>query len=423
MCASAVAQDDAMFRGDPQHSGIYTSPAVAAPGKVKWRFQTKGQVISSPTVSGGLVYLGSSDRYLYAVERESGAEKWKFKTESRVASSPAVADGSVYVGSFDGTFYAVDAATGQQKWRFETAGERRYSGAHLHGLQPSGESMPDPWDFYLSSPVIGKGMVYFGSGDGYVYALDAATGAMKWRFKTGDVVHASPALANGVLYIGSWDTYFYALDAATGKEKWRFKTGDDPFNHNQTGIQSSAMVVDGMVYFGCRDANVYALDAATGKKKWAYSTKGSWVIATPIVQDGKLYFVTSDSGMMQALDAKTGAPLFSLNFQKWPLFSSPAVAGSMLYVGSFSGQLLAVDLGAKKVAWEFQTEASKQNLPKFANADGSPKWEVFIPDMFYDDMVTGVQKMLTTGAILSSPAVSGGVIYVGSTDGSLYAIM
>ena len=71
------------------------------------------------------------------------------------------------------------------------------------------------------------------------------------------------------MFIGSWDSYFYALDAASGKEKWRFKTGEDHNTYNQVGIQSSAAVMDGVVYFGCRDSNFYALDARTGEKKWA----------------------------------------------------------------------------------------------------------------------------------------------------------
>jgi len=116
--------------------------------------------------------------------------------------------------------------------------------------------------------VLWNGGVFFGSGDGNIYALNAASGVLTWKFKTGDVVHASPAIAGGRLFVGSWDSYFYALDAVTGKEKWRFKTGEDPVIHNQVGIQSSAAVVDGVVYFGCRDSNFYALDAATGEKKW-----------------------------------------------------------------------------------------------------------------------------------------------------------
>ena len=64
-------------------------------------------------------------------------------------------------------------------------------------------------------------------------------------FKTGDVVHSSPALLDGTVFIGSWDTYLYALDAATGKEKWRFKTGEDHETYNQVGIQGSPAVAGG----------------------------------------------------------------------------------------------------------------------------------------------------------------------------------
>jgi outer membrane protein assembly factor BamB len=92
---------------------------------------------------------------------------------------------------------------------------------------------------YLSSPVIADGAVYFGSGDGNLYAVDATSGALRWAFHTGDVVHASPAYAGGTLFFGSWDSLFYAVDAATGKEKWRFQAGRDDVGHNQVGFPST----------------------------------------------------------------------------------------------------------------------------------------------------------------------------------------
>jgi outer membrane protein assembly factor BamB len=78
--------------------------------------------------------------------------------------------------------------------------------------------MADPFDVFLSSPAVAAGVVYFGSGDNHVYALDAQSGELKWKFKTGDVVHASPAVSGGVVYIGSWDRNLYALDAKTGRD-------------------------------------------------------------------------------------------------------------------------------------------------------------------------------------------------------------
>lgn len=410
-----------MFRGNLAHTGVYDGVGVKKFERIKWKFHTNGRVISSPAVANGTVYVGSTDKNLYAIDQESGALKWKFATGSLVTSSPAVSGGAVYFGSYDGNFYALDAASGKLKWKFQTAGERRYAGKHLHGLQPAAETMPDPWDFFLSSPSVWNGAVYFGSGDGNVYALDAASGSLKWKFQTSDVVHSSPAIANGVLFIGSWDSFLYALDAATGKEQWRFKTGEDPAIHNHVGIQSSPAVAGGVVYFGCRDSNVYAVDAATGKQQWFFSTKGSWVNNSPVVHEGKVYFGTSIPGFVHAVDADSGALAFTVD-SKVPVFSSLAIANGMLYFGTFDGRLTAVDLKTQKPAWGFQTDASKQNAATLINPDGTLNFGAVMQQDFYEDMVIGVNKLFTLGTILSSPVVVDNVIYVGSTDGFLYAL-
>ncbi|HJW99142.1 MAG TPA: PQQ-binding-like beta-propeller repeat protein [Terriglobales bacterium] len=421
LTSAVFSQDLGMFRGDPEHQGIYSGAGAPSFSRVQWKFRTDGRVKSSPVVAGGTLYIGSDDRNLYAIDAESGTLKWKFKTGSRVTSSPAVLKDVVYFGSFDGNFYAVDTNSGKQKWVFKTAGERRYAGKHLHGAAPDGETQPDPFDFFLSSPVVVNDAVYFGSGDGNVYALNPTDGAVKWKFHTGDVVHSSPAVSNGTVFIGSWDTYFYALDASTGKERWRFKTGDDPETHNQIGIQSSPLVVDQMVYFGCRDSNLYALDSHSGEKKWAFNNKGSWVIGSPVAKDGKLYFATSDSGLFRAVDAKTGAEIYTLNLI-WPLFSSPAIAGNTLYIGSEEGKLIAIDLSTQQPVWTFQTDGSKENGPALTKPDGKPKYEAAFADGFYDSMVIGVDKMQSVGMVLSSPVIAGNVVYFGSTDKNIYAL-
>jgi len=249
------------------------------------------------------------------------------------------------------------------------------------------------------------------------------SGKLEWKFRTGDVVHASPAISDDTLFIGSWDSYFYALDARTGKEKWRFKTGEDQDIHNQVGIQSSAAVAADVVYFGCRDSNFYAIDARTGQQKWNFNNKGSWVIASAAIQNGKVYFATSDSGTFYALDAQSGSRIFSLDFKKWPMFSSPAIAGHMLYLGSHNGKLIAIDLDTRQAVWTFQTDGSLQNGATYTKPDGTPNYEAAFTDFFYDDLVVGVSKMMSVGAVLSSPVVVDGVIYFGSTDGNLYALM
>jgi len=421
VCGTLFGQDAAMFRGNPLHSGDYGLSGTKLSG-LKWKFHTGGMVIGSPSVAGGLLYAGSTDGNLYAIDAESGTLKWKFDAKSRVPSTPAIAAGTVYFTAYDGNLYALDAAKGTLNWKFKTGGERRFAGKHLHGTQPLQETMPDPFDCYLSSPVVWNGAVYFGSGDGNIYAVDAASGAMKWKIKTGDVVHASPAIAGGTLYVGSWDSFFYAVDAANGEVKWRFKTGEDHEIYNQVGIQSSAAVVDGMVYFGCRDSHLYALDAASGEKRWAFDAKGSWVVGSPAVRDGKVYFPTSDSSLLYEVEAKTGKVLRSLGFNHWYLYSSPALAGDFLFIGSTLGKLFEVGLADMKPVWNYETDSAKQHSAEYMKADGTPNGEALFHSDFYDDMVNGVERVMSMGSILSSPIVVGTVVYVGSADGNVYAL-
>src|SRR5204863_9646733 len=103
-------------------------------------------------------------------------------TQGRVVSSPAVQAGVVYFASYDSHFYALDAVSGQLKWKFATKGEKRFAAAHIHGLQPASERMPDPFDFSLSSPAVANGIAYFGIGDGYVYALEVCARTETWPF-------------------------------------------------------------------------------------------------------------------------------------------------------------------------------------------------------------------------------------------------
>ena len=421
VAGSAAAQNT--FHGNMARTGVYESSGPKQLGGVKWAFKTDGAVLSSPAIADGVVYFGSVDGCLYAVEQETGKQKWKFKTQRQVTSSPAVANGVVYFTGFDSALYALATDTGAVKWRFAAEYERRFQANRLHGYPPGYQMIPDSHDLFTSSPAVFNGKVYFGSGDGNVYAVNAETGALQWKFATGDVVHASPAIANNTVYIGSWDSYLYALDAETGQERWRFKTGEDSFIHNQVGFQSSAAVVDGTVYVGCRDAHVYAVDAATGRKKWDYATNKSWVIGTPAVRDGSVYAGTSDSSRFHALDAKTGRMRFTFDAKAY-MFSSAAIAGDLAYVGSHNGKLYAIDTKTGKLAWEFQTESSKKDPLKILNPNGSFNQEVLYAPVFndYQDMAVSMSRIFTVGAIFSSPVIDRGTIYFGSTDGFMYAL-
>ena len=421
LCTIAQCDAQSMFRGDAAHSGAYNAKAPRQFHAIKWKFPTGARVVSSPVWDANVLYFGGDDGNIYALDAASGTQLWKHATGGPVPATPAIAGGTVYVGSYDGKFYALNARSGATKWKFSTGGERRFEAKGLHGMQPMNQTFADPYDVYLSSPLVDKGLVYFGSGDGNVYALDAVSGEQRWKFQTGDVVHASPALADGTLFFGSWDSYFYAVDAATGKEKWRYHAGEDALTHNQVGFQSSPSVVNGVVYTGCRDSNLYALDATTGKEKWRFSTGLSWVITSPAVAHGKVVFATSDSSLYHVVDAATGKALLQQQGDAY-VFASPAIAGDVVLVGVLNGTLQARDLEKGDLLWEFQTDASKKNNGWVLTSERKFNTPMLYRSSCREDPIASTIRQDSVGSIFSSPLVVNGVVYFGSTDGNMYAL-
>jgi outer membrane protein assembly factor BamB len=416
-----LCQAQSMFRGGPNHTGVYSGPELRQFHRVKWKFPTGNRVVSSPVIHGKVIYFGSDDGNIYAVDAESGRHLWKCGTNGAVASSPAVENGTLFATSYDGKLYAVNVETGAIKWKFGTEGERHFEAKGLHGMQPKNQTMADPFDIYLSSPVVVQDAVYFGSGDGNLYSVNADSGELNWKFKTGDVIHASPAYADGLIYFGSWDSYFYAVDAANGKEMWRFHGGEDPLLHNQVGFQSSPAIVDGVIYTGCRDSNVYALDAITGKEKWRSFNELSWVNASPAVVQGKVLFATSDSSLFRIVDAATGKELVKQQ-EKAFVFSSPAVVGTTVLIGVLNGTLTARDLETGNLLWDYQVPKSKENKGWILTAERKFNLPLVFPSGLYETTIAGTLREDSVGSIYSSPLVANGVVYFGSADGYLYAI-
>lgn len=186
-----------MFGYDRTRSASSQTTGIASSPRLRWRFSTEGTVESSPAVVGGVVYEGTFNLGLMAVDADTGGLRWHFPVGGLLRGSPAVEGGVVYFGADDDRFYAVDADSGQQLWVFE--------------LGRGGEQ---------SSAAVVDGTVYFGAFDRNVYALDAATGEEVWRFGTGAGILSSPAVAEGTVFIGSIDGNLYALDSGTGEKRW-----------------------------------------------------------------------------------------------------------------------------------------------------------------------------------------------------------
>ena len=328
-------------------------------------------------------------------------------------TSPSVARGKVYVGSGDNNVYAFDAV-----------GAANCSGSP-RTCQPLWTATTD--GPVGSAPAVVNGVVYVGSSDNNVYAFDAAgatncSGSPRtcqplWTAATNSAVASSPAVVNGVVYIGSEDGQLYAFDAAgatncsgtpkTCQPLWTANAGDDG------PILASPAVANGVVYVGSYfEGNLFAFDAAgatncsgtpkTCQPLWTAPTAsrpfGS-MFSSPAVANGVVY-VGSGDNKLYAFDAagaancsgspKTCQPLWTAATSDF-VGSSPAVANGVVYVGSNDHHLYAFDAAG------------------VTNCSGSPK------------TCTPLWTAATSEIVISSPAVANGVVYVGSNDGNLYA--
>lgn len=254
---------------------LETGPALPFP----WGYESGDVYTSSPTVVGETVLFGSGDGRVYAVEARTGTVLWKYRTEGRVRSSPAVVDGAVYVGSADGSIYAIELDTGRLRWRFDTEGRDLFSGDFGYDRRT-----------VQSSPAVVDGVVYVGARDGYLYAIDAASGRRRWSFNHEiSWVNSSPAVSGGIVYAGSSDGRFiHAVDVDTGEEIWRLET--------PSIVWSSPAIVAGMLYVGDGAGLIHAVDRLSGERRWSYRV-GNRILSSPVPSNGILYFGSDDGGV------------------------------------------------------------------------------------------------------------------------------
>jgi outer membrane protein assembly factor BamB len=231
------------------------------------------------------------------------------------------------------------------------------------------------------SLIVAGGMVHV-STSWALYAINPSTGGFirYYRISCGS---SSPCYANSKNYVGSDDGNVYAFDAVMGTKLWNYTTG---------AVVLSSPATDGsVVYVGSMDANLYALSASTGAKIWNFTT-GAQIHSSPGLSDGKVY-VGSDDGKVYAFDASTGAQAWNYKLSDGPVYSDPSVTSGIVYIGSYNGTVYALNASTGAKVWSYQTGT-------------------------YPLMYADMQR----ASVTSCPAVVGGIVYVTSEDGYVYAL-
>jgi len=273
-------------------------------GEMRWKYHTDGGIASSPVVdpASDLVLFGSEDHTFHAVNYKTGRIVWTYTTRDRIRSTPTVAMDHVFFGSDDGNLYALVSSNGRKLWEYDAQSAIRNRPLVTDDMIVFGNSMGDiislslsgerRWGYrarrdIASSPVIydKEDLCYVGSHDGYLYEIDANSGFSSNRFRTMGPVITTPVVHSGRVIFGSVDKSVYSVEIGTLREKWRF-TIEHP-------IVSSPVVHKDKVYFGGTDGKLYCLDASNGQELWSYTAEAA-ITSTPLIANDTLVFGSLD---------------------------------------------------------------------------------------------------------------------------------
>jgi len=272
----------------------------AGDGKMLWKFPTHDGVVTRPVADKDHLYFGSRDGRLYGLQRRYGRKVWEYATGKPIHSSPQMAEGYLFFGSDDGRLHAVYAGNGQRIWAFDTGSPIRSTPYldkhHIYFGTDDGEFYcldfrgKVIWRYrskrgITASPTLYEHTIYFADLGGVLYALDAQSGWVIWRFRMDKGTVSSPAVTERYVVLGSADMSVYCIATDRGREVWRFKTGHQ--------VPGSPVIFQDAVYIGSADGNLYCLELRSGRLRWKFSTDKP-IIGAPVIHNNVLYFGSTD---------------------------------------------------------------------------------------------------------------------------------
>ena len=321
--------DEARTRNFP------VSTPVRPPFKVKWTVSSNVLLEFGPVAGDKSLFLLKNNAALYSIKRTTGTVYWKTKLGELAASSPAYVDGIVYCtvlvskkGANHGSVVALDPARKKVLWT---------------------RQLPSRSE---SSPLVRKGVLYFGSENGTVYALRAKTGKVLWTFRAGGAVKGGLAYANGKLFFGDYGGHVYGIDATNGHERWT-SGGGGALGLGDGSFYGTASVAFGRVYIGNTNSSIYSFSTSNGELAWRVGT-GGYVYSSAAVADvpklGPTVYIGSYDGKLYALNARNGAIRWTRS-AGGRVSGGIQIIGDLVFVSSLEKKTTAFSARTGKTIW------------------------------------------------------------------------
>ena len=360
----------------PSEAAVPDVPTGPGP---RWRTKLGAPIYAAAAVRDGVAYVGTTGGVFQAVRVADGTLAWTFSAGRAVHGEALATTDHVYFACDNGFLYKLERAGGKEVWRYDL-GDAQVARVLAHPAVFE-------YDYLGPRPLLAGGIVYVGSGDGALHAVDAATGTRRFRYDAGGKVRVGAVLHDGHVIVASMGGRVAAVDAATGAEKWAREL--------KAAITTAPAFVGSRLLVGTRGSVLYALNADTGETLWRDLFWGSWVESQAVGADGMLYIGSSDLRRVSAIDPHDGRIAWRTDVFGSP-WGRPALAGRRLYIGAVGtepyavrhlGSLVAIDRDGGRIAW---------------------RWPV-----------PAMPGALQTG-FAASPVIDGDTLVIGGLDGTLY---
>ncbi len=337
---------------DSPDNNFYKNQKLTLPLKVSWikPLINYGQDVpfrpleyASPIIGESHVYVGVSTGHFFALNKITGSIQWRFDAYGPVDGAPAIAGNIIVFGDSDGMVYGLDRRTGFAKWTYKPLGE------------------------ILGRPLIENGKVYFSTSYNRVYCLDMNDGKWVWMHQR-DIPGtftvkgvAGIVIDKELLFAGFSDGYIVALDPASGREKWKNLLN---IGEQLTDVDSTPTVGGDFVYVAAYDGNLYGLGRNDGEVRW--KLEGGESVSKAALK-GDVLYVSTSMGDVIAVDKFSGRKIWEMDIRqedrshslaKGPIrrrknANSPVIIKDTLITASNHGYLYALDIENGDVKWRW----------------------------------------------------------------------
>jgi len=282
------------------------------------------QLSLRPAVTEQQVFAGDVFGDVYAVSRDKGKRQWRVKTEDRIAGGFYAGYGMVLYGTREGVAVALSMETGDTLWRTTLSGEA------------------------LAIPASDGNVAVFQTQDGHVTALDVESGEQLWDYETPVPTLtlrglAQPTLDNGKAYAGFANAKLAALDLENGIPLWEQRIAE-PTGRSEldrlVDVDSNLIVEGGGVFAVTFQGKAAVVDQENGRPYWEKELSSAQIISA---SNGSL-FVADDTGVVRALDMRSGTVLWKQDKLYGRRLTGTAVQGNHVVIGDFEGYLHWLDV-------------------------------------------------------------------------------